>query len=83
MKIIRVTAIWCPSCLVMRKKWKQLEELCPDLEWLDYDYDEDEEIVKKYEVGTTLPVLIKAESEERLIGEKNLKQLKQFVGVTE
>jgi len=83
MKIIRVTAVWCPSCLVMRKTWKKWEEEYPNLDIIDYDYDMDEDIVAKYEVGTILPVLIREDNDietKRLIGEKSMKDLLEFIG---
>ena len=42
---------------------------------LDYDFDEDE--VKKYNVGETLPVIINGEN--RLIGEKSYDEIVQFL----
>jgi len=82
MKIIRITAIWCPSCLVMRKPWKKWEEEYPNLDIVDYDYDINEDIVEKYNVGTILPVLIREEDGRevsRLIGEKKHDQLVEFI----
>lgn len=77
MKIVRVSAVWCGSCIKMKKIWNELEnEYNLDVINLDYDFDEDE--VKKYDVGSILPVAIflKDEKEvERLIGEKTKEQI--------
>jgi len=81
MKIIRITALWCPSCLVMKKVW---DKTFTDIEVIDYDYDFDEEIVKQYEPGKILPVLIKIEDGkevDRIIGEKKIEEIKEFLGV--
>lgn len=73
MKIIIVSAVWCPSCLVMNKMWKKFKEDYPDVEIEKYDYDFDEEIVEKYNVGKKLPVTIFVDSDgnevNRLEGE--------------
>ena len=45
MKVIKIGAIWCNACLVMKPRWKKLEE---KLSWLDteyYDADEDPRIL--------------------------------------
>ena len=58
MKIVRINAIWCGGCLVMHKIWQQIAEIYPDIEIIQYDYDMDEDEVKKYNVGNILPVAI-------------------------
>ena len=73
MKIMRISAVWCPSCLIMNKIWKKIEVDYPGLKIEKYDYDLDEEIVEKYQVGKILPVVIffnKNNQElERMVGE--------------
>ncbi len=58
MKIKIISAVWCPSCLVMNKIWKQFKEEYPQIQIEKYDYDFDEDIVSKYNVGKKLPVTI-------------------------
>ena len=75
MEIIIISAIWCPSCLVMKKIYKELENIFKDISFFKYDYDFDDDIVKSY----ILPVLIiKKDSKElkRITGEH---QLEEFV----
>lgn len=59
MKVIKIGAVWCPGCLVMRPRWQEVEK---KLEWLEteyLDYDEDESEVKKYNLKEgKLPVFI-------------------------
>ena len=43
MKLIKISAIWCPSCLLMEKVWHQLQKELSDIEFISYDYDLDEE----------------------------------------
>lgn len=58
MNIVRINAMWCSGCLVMKKVWKQVEEIYPDIEYKTLDYDMDEEEVSDYNPGTILPVFI-------------------------
>ena len=75
-KVIVVTAVWCPSCLILKKNLKRLkEEYNLEFETLDYDFDEDE--VKKYDIGEKLPVVITKNN--RLIGEKSYDELVEFL----
>lgn len=77
-KLLVVSAVWCPSCLIMKKHLKKLNTEYPnlDIEYLDYDLDEEE--VNKYEIGSTLPVII-LENNERLLGEKKYEEIINFL----
>ena len=54
-----------------------------NLEITSYDYDMDEEIVKNYNVGNILPVLIflddKNNEIKRIVGEKGTKELENIL----
>ena len=58
MKIVKISAIWCGGCLVMNKIWGNLKKNYPEIEFVTFDYDMDEEEVKKYNVGDILPVFV-------------------------
>ncbi len=82
MKIIRITAIWCMSCLAMKKIWRKTFKDYSDIEIIDYDFDADKEKIKKYNVGETLPELIVYINDievRRIIGEKSLKEFKKII----
>lgn len=73
MKIIKIGAIWCPGCLVMKKVWNRIYEKFPDLDIVELDYDMDSDIVQVYNPGKVLPVVIFMDSDNelgRLIGEQ-------------
>ena len=55
MKIIKIGAIWCPGCLVMKKIWNNITR-DNELDILELDYDMDKDEVSKYSVGNVLPV---------------------------
>lgn len=79
MKILKFNAIWCSGCIVMKKIMKEIEEEYPNIEIESYDYDMDEEMVKKYNIGDIIPVLIFLDKNSneigRLIGEKTKKDI--------
>lgn len=76
-KIIVISAVWCPSCLILKKNLKKLKENYTDLEIETLDYDFDEEEVAKYNVGEKLPVIIC--NDKRLIGEKSYEEIEEFL----
>lgn len=80
MKLIRISSIWCVSCIVTKKDW---DEIKVNYEYLEYDYDEDEEIIKKYNVGNILPVIIVLNDNKeiaRITGEKSKKEILNIIG---
>lgn len=75
-EIIVISAVWCPSCLILKKTIKNIhKEYDLDFKMLDYDLDEDE--VSKYNVGDKLPVMIYGD--RRLIGEKSYEEIISFL----
>ena len=83
MKCVMVSAVWCPACLIMNKRYSKLKEKFPEWTFKKLDIDFDEEVVEKLAVGKTLPVFIvydEAHHEvRRVVGELNEKQLEQEV----
>ena len=75
-EVIVVSAVWCPSCLILKKYLKKIEEKNNlSFKLLDYDFDEDE--VKKYDIGDKLPVMIC--NDNRLIGEHTYEEIIEFL----
>ena len=83
MKIIKISAMWCPSCLIMSSLIDEVVSENSNFELIKYDFDIDQNEVEKYNVGNILPVLIKIDENgneiSRLIGEKSKKQLIEFI----
>ena len=82
MKIIKINAVWCPACIVSNKIWKNVLVDYPNLEIEELDLDFDEEEVKQYNVGDTLPVVIFMDKDKevfRLIGEKTKDEIYKVV----
>ena len=81
MKIVRISAIWCPSCIIMRKIYDEVT-LKYNLESIELDYDFDEEKVKELNVGTKLPVIIiykEGKELKRIIGEHKLEEVESIM----
>lgn len=77
MKIIEIGAIWCSSCLVMKKVLTKVKQKFPNLEWIEYDLDFDEE-ASHYQALEKLPVLIFEQDGmecSRLIGERTAEEV--------
>ena len=81
-KIIVISAVWCPSCLILKKYLKKLKEENNELIVNTYDYDFDEDEIKKYNVNEILPVIIVEDNDvevSRLIGEKTYEEIMDFL----
>ena len=75
MEVIIVSAVWCPSCLILKKHIKKLTKKYDiKIKYLDYDLDEE---VRDLEVGNVLPVIIVGD--KRLIGEKSYDEIINFL----
>lgn len=58
MKLIKITAVWCPACIVMNLRWPKIINECRWLEAVDYDFDQDKDVIAKYNIGKEIPVFI-------------------------
>lgn len=82
MKIIKISALWCPSCLIMNDI---VNEAVKDAntKLISYDFDLDQDIVEKYNIGDKLPVLIKLDDNDneisRIIGEHTKSEIDKFI----
>ena len=79
-KIIIISAVWCPSCLILNKEIKNIRNDFTNIEIEKLDYDLDD--IEKYNVGNTLPAIILEENGieiNRLIGEKKYEEIKEFL----
>jgi len=78
-KIMLFTAVWCPSCLIMRPRYQTIVREHPDIQLEEYDFDESPALIKQCAVGKTLPVAILFDSQkkeiDRYVGEISLKKL--------
>ena len=57
MRIIKFSALWCPSCLIMNSRINKIVGKY-NIDIVEYDYDIDEDMVSKYNVESILPVII-------------------------
>ena len=81
MKVVKISAIWCPACLIMNNRINKLKDKY-NLDIIEYDYDIDEDKIEEYSVGKTLPVMIFIKDNvevKRLIGEISEKKLEEEI----
>ena len=77
MKLIKISAMWCSSCLIMEKIWRELQAKKSNIEFISYDYDFDDES-QEYNPGDILPVIILMDNDKeltRFTGEKTIEEL--------
>lgn len=73
MKLVKISAMWCMSCIIMNNLLDDVlskYNVLFDIEDIDYDMDSD--LVSLYDVGSVLPVYILMDSSlevARLVGE--------------
>lgn len=79
MKIIRISATWCMSCIIMNQRLDDLKDTY-HLEFIDLDIDRDD--VSIYEVQDILPVNIllneKGQEIQRIKGEISTRKLRKL-----
>lgn len=84
MRVIKIGAQWCSGCVVMRPRWKKVEEKNPWLVTEYYDYDESPEIIEKYGLEEAkLPTFILLDKNdveiERKAGEMSKKEISRLI----
>lgn len=80
MKIVRISAIWCTSCILTTKDFNQIKEKYKDIEYIELDYDTDD--IDKYNPGDILPIIIIYKDNKevsRIIGEKRFKEIDKVI----
>lgn len=83
MKVLKFDAVWCPGCIVMKPRWGEIEKENPWLHNEYYDFDQDKEIVEKYNINESLPafVFLNKDGDEflRLNGEISKEKLLEII----
>jgi len=84
MIVLKIGALWCNGCLVMRPRWSEIEKDNPWLETKYHDFDTEKEIVEKYNIDSgKLPVCIFLDRENkeilRLTGEIEKSELVKLI----
>lgn len=79
MKIVRISSLGCPSCIIMNKIFNSIKDKYT-FEYNEYDYDFDD--IEKYNAGKIMPVYIfyKDNTEiTRLCGEHKLEEIEKIM----
>ncbi|MEA4822017.1 MAG: thioredoxin family protein [Erysipelotrichales bacterium] len=81
-RVIIISALWCPSCLIMMDKYDKIKSDYSNFEYVNYDFDFDKNKTAKYNPGKILPILIVKKNDVeilRIIGEKSYKEIKKQI----
>ncbi len=83
MKFIRISALWCSSCILTLPLWEEIKKEYPNFLFEELDYDMDESQVEKYQIGKIIPVIIILDEENieigRIVGEKTKKEMVEYI----
>ena len=83
MKLYKITAQWCMSCIIMKSRMESFEEKIKDkCEIFSLDADNDKEEALKLNIGEKLPIYIIKDGDNevsRMIGEKGSKDIEKFL----
>ena len=82
MNAILISAMWCPSCLIMNGIYQRVFQSYPMIPLTHIDFDEESDKVISFQIGNILPVLIlfeKGTEKIRIIGEKSKKEVERFI----
>ncbi len=59
MKVIKIGAVWCSSCLVMKSRWQEIEKEHSWLKTQYLDFDQDETKIEQLKIeAERLPVFV-------------------------
>ena len=79
MKIVKISSLGCPSCIIMNKVFNQIKsEYSFDYEEYDFDFDD----IEKYNAGKIMPVYIFYKDDKeinRLIGEHTKEEFERII----
>lgn len=84
MKVIKIGAVWCNGCLVMRPRWAEIEKENSWLKTEYLDFDNDKSQVEKYKIEAgKLPVFVFLNSKDeeilRISGEIDKKDIIKII----
>ena len=79
MKIVKISSLGCPSCIIMNKVFNKVkEEYSFELEEYDYDFDD----IDKFNAGKKMPVYIFYDNDKeiaRLVGEHTKEEFDEIL----
>jgi thiol-disulfide isomerase/thioredoxin len=83
MKVLKFGAVWCAGCLIMKPRWKEIEDENTWLKTEYHDFDQDKDAVQKYNINETLPTFVFLDKDEkeilRLSGEVDKAELLKII----
>lgn len=79
MKIVKITSLGCPSCIIMNKIINKIKEEY-SFQYEEYDFDFDD--IERFNVGKIMPVFIFYKNDiefKRLCGEHKIEEFRNII----
>ncbi len=83
MRIIKIGAVWCKDCLVMKPLWAEIEKEIPELKTEYFDADENLEILDKYGIEDIPAFIFLDKNEEVILKLKGMQDKEKLVKLIE
>jgi thiol-disulfide isomerase/thioredoxin len=81
MKVIKIGAVWCKDCLVMKPRWASIEKEIPELKTEYFDVDESSEVLDKYEIEDIPAFIFLDKNEGVILKLKGMQNKEKLVGL--
>lgn len=79
--ILKFSASWCSSCKSIQPILEKMEELNPNVKFIEIDADSETTLVSRYSIKS-LPTLVsfsKGSMSNKLVGNMNITNIKSFI----
>lgn len=79
MKVLKIGAVWCKECLVMKPMWAEIEKEISELQTEYFDADENKELLEKYSVEDIPSFLFLDKNNEELFRLKGIQNKEELI----
>ena len=81
MKVLKFGAIWCLECTTMGPMWQEIEKEIPELQTEYYDADENEEVLKQYNIEEIPSFIFLDKENKEILRLKGLQNKEELVTI--
>jgi len=81
MRIIKIGAVWCKDCLVMRPLWEEIEKENSNLNTEYFDADENPDILDKYDIQDIPSCIFLDKNNEVILKLKGMQDKEKIVNL--
>ncbi|MFA5029227.1 MAG: thioredoxin family protein [Patescibacteria group bacterium] len=79
MKILRITASWCPECAIMGFRWQEIKKEFPQLAIEEVDFDKQQELKQKYQIDKASTFIFFDQQGQELLRRHGLLETKELI----